>query len=125
MINTPAVLLFGFSQGEAVQLEALLPGSPVRVISVPDHAWSLTLEQLLEGKTPPALAAAVRPEPKMAVFAFVPTPMLHYLLAACGQVTGNQKVLRAVLTDSNRTWTALELHSHLLEEDLALRGKQT
>ena len=122
MTNAPAVLLYGFSAGEAVQLQGLIPGSPVQVISVPSSKHAMTLEDVLANKAPPALLTAVPVPAKTLVLANVQGPLLSFLLSACKQVTGDQHVLRALLTDTNRTWTGVELCRHLLEEEAELRA---
>ena len=123
MTNTPAVLLYGFSAGEAVQLQNLLPGSPVRVISVPSSRHAMTLDDILSGKPTPAFLAAASVPAKMLVLANVQGALLSFLLSACKQVTGEQHVLRALLTETNRTWTGIELCKHLLEEEEELRKR--
>ena len=122
MTFSPAVLLYGFSAGEAVQLQGLLPGAPVQVISVPETKHAMTLEDVLADKAPSTLLAAVPFPGKMLVLANVQGPVLSFLLSACKQVTGEQHVLRALLTDTNRTWTGVELCQHLLEEEAELRS---
>ena len=117
-METPAILLYEFSPGEVVELKALLPA--VRLIPVPRAGYGLTLSEILAEKAPPALAVGTPLSCKMLVLANANGPLAHFLLDACAQVTGTRKVLRAMLTDTNRAWTGATLHEHLLEEEAAL-----
>ena len=122
MANT-TLLLYGFSAGEEEQLRTLvgfLPGA--RVIPVPRNGYALTISEILAGKTPPALAFGKPMERKMLVIADAQGQMFHMLLSAVDQVMKGQNILRAMLTDTNRSWTGSALYAHLLEEEAVLKG---
>jgi len=120
----PALLLYGFSQGEAVQLRTLLGFlQDVRVVEVPPAGYGVTIGDLLAGKTPPALAVGKPFARKLLVIDDAPGQMLNLLLSAAGQVTKGQSILRAVVTETNRTWSGSYLYEHLLEEEALLSGQ--
>lgn len=115
------LLLYHFSQGEAVQLQTLvgfLPG--VRVIPVERSGYGMPLKDVLDGKTPPALSFSREMDRKMLVIADAKGEELSLLLSAAGQVTKDRDVLRALVTETNRSWSGTELYEHLLEEEATL-----
>ena len=115
------LMLYNFSQGEVVQLQALVGFLPeVRVLPVERNGYGMRLEDVLAGKTPPPVAFSKPLERKLLVIADAKGELFHMLLSAVGQVTKGQKILRAMLTETNRDWTGSYLYEHLLEEEAEL-----
>ena len=116
-----SLLLYNFSEGEAAQLTSLLGFLPdTQVIPVPEKGWGMTLDQILSGQTPPAIAFPKPMERKLLVIADAQGELFHMLLSAVGQVTKGQNILRAMLTETNRSWSGSDLYEHLLEEEAEL-----
>lgn len=121
-MDKTTLLLYEFSQGEQVQLTTMLGFLPeIQVIAVPRSGHSMALEELLRGTKPPALGYGTPLERKLLVIANARGQMLNMLLSAVGQVTKGQNILRAMLTDTNRTWTGTELCQHLIQEEAELK----
>jgi len=116
-----SVLLYNFSPGEAVQLQTLAGFLPdVKIIPVERAGYGMKISEVLAGAAAPPLLFGREMEKKMLVIAGAKGEMLHMLLAAAGQVTRGQAVLRAMVTETNQNWSGLELYEHLLEEEAAL-----
>ena len=119
-----ALILYQFSQGEVLQLRTLVGFLPeVRVIPVERSGYGLTIDEVLAGKEPPALAFGKPMERKLLVIEGARGQMLSMLLSAAGQVTKGQNILRAIVTDTNRAWTGAFLYEHLLEEEAELQAR--
>ena len=118
-----ALILYQFSQGEILQLRTLVGFLPeVRVIPVERTGYGLTIDEVLAGKEAPALAFGKSMDRKLLVIEGARGQMLSMLLSAAGQVTKGQSILRAIVTDTNRTWTGAFLYQHLLEEEAELQA---
>ena len=116
------ILLYHFTRQETGMLHLLLKHMPqVQVVSVERNAYGMSIEEVLGGKPAPALALGRDIQRKMLVLAQAKGQMLHFLLAACQQVT-QDPVLRAVVTETNAKWTGLQLYDALLEEEAELTG---
>ncbi len=118
-----AVLLFNYPEPEQKAWKFLLRKLPgVELIVVERIRFGLPLERLLTGETAPGLSYGAAFSQRMAVFAEAPGTILSLLIDVSNQVT-REHAYRAVLTESNRTWTASELFSHLREEEAQLQAQ--
>lgn len=116
------LLLYNYSPQEIGACRLLLRDLPgVLVTPVARTAWGMTISDVLAGKTPPSAGPLAEISRKMIVFANAGDAMLQLLLAVCGRIS-EEKPLRAVLTETNRNWTGLELYRNLLEEEMQLGG---
>ena len=112
---SPSILIFNYTEAEQKAWSFLLRGFPgVRVLPVSRGQFGLTLEQLLAGEKGLSFGSSF--DTRMAVFCEVPGPILSLLIDISKQVT-RQKAYKAVLTDSNKGWSASTLFSHLQEEE--------
>jgi hypothetical protein len=115
------LLLFGFSQQEeAAWKKSLEKAQGLRLLFVPQAAFGTKIQDILAGKQPPVLGYGQPLSQRMLLLCDAPSQMIHFLLALCKQIT-QEPVLRAVLTETNRTWTPAQLHQHLLEEEAQLK----
>lgn len=120
--NVPTLLLYGFTLKEQGAFHFLLRGFPgIRMIAVPEDAYELSLRELLAEKKPPEGSSKGTFSRHMLVFAHIPEPLVHPLIAICKQAT-SEKVLKAMLTETNQHWTSQVLYQNLLEEEQQLGG---
>lgn len=117
-----AILLYNFTAGEVGALRLLLREMPaVCVIPVDRMAFGMKICDVLAGKNPLPLCVGRNFFRKMLLLAGAEGQMFHFLLAACGRIT-EEKVLRAVLTETNKDWSGSELYDNLLEEEIELEA---
>lgn len=117
-----AILIFNYTEAEQKVWQFLMRGFPgIQLIPVARNRFGLTMDQLLEGETSFSPSAAF--DQRMAVFCEMPGPILSLLIDISKQVT-KQKAYKAVLTDSNRGWSASTLLSHLMEEEAEILKAQ-
>ena len=120
-----SLLLYRFSQGEILQLQTMLGFLPdVKVIPVERTGFGMKMGDVLDGNESPAVLFGRDMDRKMLVIADAKGELFHMLLSAAGQVTKGQNVLRAMVTETNRAWTGLELYEHLIEEEAELSALQ-
>lgn len=119
--NTPTVLLYSFTQREVDAFRLLLRGFPgIRLIAVPPQAYNLHLNEILTKPVPAVIGSSVFSR-HMLVFAHIPDPLVHALISICKQATP-EKVLKAMLTETNQNWTSNMLYENLLDEETLLGG---
>lgn len=119
--HVPTVLLYSFSKHELSKFELLMKGFPgIRLISVPENAYQLPVKQLLTGVISAGLPQRAFPR-HMMVLAHIPDPLMHLLINICKQAT-SEKILKAILTETNQNWSSALLYQNLLEEDAQLGG---
>lgn len=119
--HVPTLLLYSFTEKELSKFRFLLKGFPgIRLMPVPESACQLPLKQLLEGGAPSGLSRHSFPR-HMLVLAHIPDPLVHLLISICRQVTP-EKVLKAMLTETNQSWSSELLYQNLLEEEAQLGG---
>lgn len=119
--NIPTVLLYSFTQKEQETFRFLLRGFPgIRLIAVPEQAYDLCLHDILISPMPSSIGHTVFFR-HMLVLAHIPDPLVHPLLAICKQATA-EKVLKAMLTETNQNWTSRVLYKNLLDEEAQLGG---
>lgn len=119
--HIPTLLLYSFPKNELAKFRFLLKGFPmIRLIAVPESAYQLPLKQLLEENIPVGLPQNSFPR-HMMVLAHIPDPLTHLLINICKQST-SEKVLKAMLTETNQNWSSELLYQNLLEEEAQLGG---
>lgn len=123
-MKDPTILLYNFSREEVGKLRFVLRMFPaIRVLSVEPSDQTLLLGEVLAGKKAALGIPGREFQRRMLVLAYAQGSMVHFLLGACGQIT-QEKVLRAMLTDSNVNWSGLELYENLVEEERELAAYQ-
>lgn len=119
--NSPTLLLYNFTAKELAQFQFSMKGFPgIRLVAVPENAYTVPVQQLLVEEMPSGLPGNTFLR-HMLVLAYVPEPLVHLLLNICKQVTG-EKVLKAMLTETNQHWTSEFLYENLLTEETRLGG---
>ncbi len=115
-----AIMLFNYPEPEQKAWRFLLRRLPkVEVIPVEPDRFGLSLEQLLQREAAAGSRCGGSFSERLAVFAGAEGTLLGLLLDVSGQVT-REKAYRAVLTDTNRAWSASELMVQLKEEEAQL-----
>lgn len=123
-MKDPTILLYNFSREEVGKLRFVLRMFPaIRVLSVEPSDQTLLLGEVLAGKKAALGIPGREFQRRMLVLAYAQGSMVHFLLGACGQIT-QEKVLRAMLTDTNVNWSGLELYENLVEEERELTAYQ-
>lgn len=123
-MTDPTIMLYNFTPEEVGKLRFVLRMFPnIRVLSVEKSDQGLLIGDVLEGKKATMLIPGREFQRRMLVLAHAQGTMVHFLLGACGQIT-KEKVLRAMLTETNVQWTGLELYDNLLEEERELEAFQ-
>lgn len=123
-MQSTAIMLYNFTPQEVGTLRLLLRKFPlIRILPVEKASYGMRIGDVLAGKAPPALCVGRELQRKMLLLANAEGQMFHFLLAACSQMT-EEKVLRAVLTETNKNWTGIELYENLLEEETQLESMQ-
>lgn len=108
------VLLFGAQEAAAVlRFAAAAKARGTEVCVIPREGWSLSVQALAEGKAAPAAAPASGAAGEMAVLCGLEREVdaLVMLLREAGI-----KGPAALLTETNRTWTAQRLYLELMRE---------
>lgn len=119
--NIPTILLYSFTQKEQETFRFLLRGFPgIRLLVVPGQAYDCCLHKILN-KPLPVVIGSTSFSRHMLVLAHIPDPLVHPLLAICKQATP-EKVLKAMLTETNQNWTSRVLYENLLDEEAQLGG---
>lgn len=119
--NVPTVLLYSFTPKEQGNFETMLRGFPgIRLIAVPEPAYNLSIKDVLIKPLPAANVNAGFSR-HMLVFAHIPDPLVQPIIAICKKATP-EKVLKAMLTETNQNWSAQTLYQNLLEEEAQLGG---
>lgn len=116
------ILLYNYTNAEAGALRLMLRATPGVLVSVvPRAAFGMTLEQVLAGEKPTVMTYGQEFDRKMAVLAGAQGQLLHSMINACALAV-KEPVLRAMLTETNRTWTGSQLYEELASEERALGG---
>lgn len=116
------ILLFNFPESEQKNWRFLLRNMPgVRLVPVAPEQQGMKIAQLLEAPAEKPGSGAF--DQRMVVFAGANGPFLERLIDISHQATA-EKTYRAVLTDTNRRWTATKLFVNLQAEERQLQGKK-
>ncbi len=116
---TPTVLLYNFEPERARQIRQLCLPLKIRTRLVAPAEYSLTLEDLLDGKKPGDPGESFPDE--MLVMADLPAALMNRFLQAFRRKKVRPVALKAVVTASNIHWDSLTLYRELLAEDAAMR----
>lgn len=117
-MEQPTILLCNFTSQELSTLRFLLRKLPgVRILPVERRNQGATIDSLLSGNAEEQYGLIPG---RMAVFAGAVGPFLSLLLDQLRQAT-KEPVLRATLTDTNRSWSLSQLYEELKAEEAALK----
>ena len=93
----------------------------MRVVE-PDR-YHIPLEELAQGKGEPGEMGEPLPEPLL-VFCGLPQALFNQVLEVIRAAKLPPIPLKAVLTDTNRTWDTRQLHAELLKEREAIAAQR-
>jgi hypothetical protein len=118
-MEQPTILLCNFTSQELSSLRFLLRKLPgVRILPVERRYQGATIDSLLTG-TPEEKSGLI--PGRLALFSGAAGPFLSLLLDQLKQAT-KEPVLRATVTDTNRSWSLPRLYEELKQEEAALRN---
>ena len=123
MKNAGTVLMYNCSGEKFSKLKQIFAMLRLRMRVVEPERYHLPLEELAQGKGEPGEAAEPLDEP-MLVFCYMGQALLNQVLEIIRLAKLPPIPLKAVLTESNRTWNTLELHAELLKEREAVEAQK-
>ena len=123
MKNAGTILMYNCSGEEFSKLKQIFAMLRLRMRVVEPDRYHIPLEELARGKGEPGEAAEPLPEP-MLVFCYLPQALFHQVLEVIRVAKLPPIPLKAVLTETNRTWDTIQLHAELLKEREAISAKK-
>lgn len=123
MKNAGTVLMYNCSGPEFSKLKQIFAMLRLRMRVVEPDRYHLPLEELAQGKGEAGEAAQPLPE-SMLVFCGMGQALLNQVLEIIRLAKLPPIPLKAVLTDSNRSWDTHQLHEELLREREAIAVQQ-
>lgn len=118
-LNAGTVLMYNCSGPEFAKLRQIFAMLRLRMRPVTPDRYHLSLADLAAGKGEPGEAAEPIPE-AMLVFCNIGEGLLNQVLAVIRAAQLPPIPLKAVLTESNRTWDTRQLHAELCREREAI-----
>lgn len=123
-MTPPKVLLCNYTPAEEKAWRFLLRGFPLlELVSVEPQQFGCTLAELAAGQQNPGSNEPGKVTGRMVIFAGAQRELLKKLVDLSGQVT-KEHAFRAILTESNRSWTLNRLYAQLEKEEQSLMGKR-
>ena len=124
MKNAGIILMYNCSGEKFSKLKQIFAMLRLRMRVVEPDRYHISLGELAQGKGEPGEAAEPLPEP-MLVFCYLPQALLNQVLEVIRVAKLPPIPLKAVLTDTNRTWSTEQLHEELLREREAVAAQKT
>lgn len=121
MKNAGTVLMYQCSAPEFSKLKQIFAMLRLRMRVVEPDRYHVPLAELAQGKGEPGEAAEPLPEP-MLVFCGLGEALLNQVLEVIRLSKLPPIPLKAVMTETNRSWNTLQLHEELLKEREAMAG---
>lgn len=121
MKNAGTVLMYQCSAPEFSKLKQIFAMLRLRMRVVEPDRYRVPLAELAQGKGEPGEAAEPLPEP-MLVFCGLGEALLNQVLEVIRLSKLPPIPLKAVMTETNRSWNTLQLHEELLKEREAMTG---
>lgn len=121
MKNAGTVLMYQCSAPEFSKLKQIFAMLRLRMRVVEPDRYRVPLAELARGKGEPGEAAEPLPEP-MLVFCGLGEALLNQVLEVIRLSKLPPIPLKAVMTETNRSWNTLQLHEELLKEREAMTG---
>ena len=122
MKNAGTILMYNCSGEEFSKLRQISAMLRLRMRVVEPDRYHIPLEELAKGKGEPAEVAEPIPEP-MLVFCYLPQALFNQVLEVIRVAKLPPIPLKAVLTDTNRTWNTRQLHEELYREREAIASQ--
>lgn len=123
MKNAGIVLMYNCSGDQFSKLKQIFAMLRLRMRQVEPDRYHVSLEELSRGEGAPAEPAPPLPEP-MLVFCGMGQALLDQVLEIMRISKLPPIPLKAVLTDTNRSWTTPQLYEELLKEREALAAQK-
>ena len=123
MKNAGTILMYNCSGEDFSKLRQIFAMLRLRMRVVEPDRYHIPLEELAQGTGEPGEAAEPLEEP-MLVFCDVGQALLDKVLEIIRLSKLPPIPLKAVLTESNRTWNTLELHEELCKEREAIAAQK-
>ena len=121
MKNAGTVLMYQCSAPEFSKLKQIFAMLRLRMRVVEPDRYHVPLNELAQGKGEPGEAAEPLSEP-MLVFCGLGEALLNQVLEVIRLSKLPPIPLKAVMTETNRSWNTLQLHEELLKEREAMAG---
>ena len=121
MKNAGTVLMYQCSAPEFSKLKQIFAMLRLRMRVVEPDRYHVPLAALAQGKGEPGEAAEPLSEP-MLVFCGLGEALLNQVLEVIRLSKLPPIPLKAVMTETNRSWNTLQLHEELLKEREAMAG---
>lgn len=115
MKNAGIVLMYNCSGDKFFKLKQIFAMLRLRMRTVGPDRYHIPLEELAQGKGEPAGAAEPLDEP-MLVFCYMSQALLDQVLEIIRLAKLPPIPLKAVLTETNKSWDTKQLHEELLKE---------
>lgn len=115
--------MYNCSGEEFSKLKQIFAMLRLRMRVVEPDRYHIPLEELARGKGEPGEATEPLPEP-MLVFCDLPQALFHQVLEVIRVAKLPPIPLKAVLTETNRTWDTMQLHAELLKEREAIEAQK-
>ena len=123
MKNAGTILMYNCSGEEFSKLRQIFAMLRLRMRPVEPDRYHIPLEELAQGRGEPGENGEPIPEP-MLVFCGLPQALFSQVLEVIRAAKLPPIPLKAVLTDTNRTWDTRQLHAELLKEREAIASQQ-
>ena len=123
MKNAGTILMYNCSGEEFAKLRQIFAMLRLRMRVVEPDRYHIPLEELAQGKGEPGETGEAIPEP-MLVFCGLPQALFAQVLEVIRAAKLPPIPLKAVLTDTNRTWETRQLHAELLKEREAIAAQK-
>ena len=121
MKSAGTVLMYQCSAPEFSKLKQIFAMLRLRMRVVEPDRYHVPLAELAQGKGEPGEAAEPLSEP-MLVFCGLGEALLNQVLEVIRLSKLPPIPLKAVMTETNRSWNTLQLHEELLKEREAMAG---
>ena len=115
--------MYNCSGGEFAKLRQIFAMLRLRMRPVEPDRYHIPLRELAQGKGEPGEKGEPLPEP-MLVFCDLPQALFNQVLEVIRAAKLPPIPLKAVLTDTNRTWDTRQLHAELLKEREAIAAQK-
>ena len=122
MKNAGTVLMYNCSE-EFSRLKQIFAMLRLRMRVVEPDRYHVSLEELAQGKGEPGEKAQPLAEP-MLVFFGLPQALLNQVLEVIRVANLPPIPLKAILTETNRTWDTRQLYAELLKEREAIAAQK-
>ena len=123
MKNAGTVLMYNCSGEQFSKLKQIFAMLRLRMRVVESDRYHISLEDLAQGKGEPGELSEPLSE-SMLVFCGLPQALFHQVLEVIRVAKLPPIPLKAVLTETNRTWNTHQLYAELVKEQEAIAAQK-